>query len=201
MPRARPLYSRGKIAAEAELARLHRERGLPLVIARPGVVVGAGTPAQHSGYGLWARDNHCIGWGRGENPLPLVWVEDVADALARIARHPGPELDGRALNLCTRVPLSARQCVAEIARASGRPIAFHPRGLALSQALELGKWLVKKAGRRADVEFPSWRDLKARALVPPFTSRTAREVLGWKPLEEREAFLEAAIRAPARPRR
>jgi len=193
-PERRSLYSRGKIATEEVLQALHRERALPLVVVRPGIVVGAGAPMRHSGYGLWARDNHCIGWGAGEHPLPLVWVEDAAEGIARAALHPGGELDGRALNLCARVPLGARRIVAELAAESGRALHFHRRSLALSQALEIGKWLVKVAGRRAGAEFPSWRDLKARALVPAFSARTAREVLGWRPLEDEHEFLARVLR-------
>ncbi|HSG40999.1 MAG TPA: Gfo/Idh/MocA family oxidoreductase, partial [Thermoanaerobaculia bacterium] len=59
-PEGREIYSRGKMEAERRLLALHRERGLPLVIARPGVVLGEGTPLQHSGLGLWVRDNHCV---------------------------------------------------------------------------------------------------------------------------------------------
>jgi predicted dehydrogenase/nucleoside-diphosphate-sugar epimerase len=194
MPQARPLYSRGKIAAEQALMKLARERSLPLTIVRPGVVVGAGTPMQHSGYGLWTRDNQCIGWGEGDTGVPLVWVDDVADALARLARHPGHDLDGQALNLCARTDLTARELVAELSAHTGRPLEFHARSLALSQAMEIGKWVIKKLGRRKGVEFPSWRDLKARSLCVPFTSDLARTKLAWKPLEEREALLNAAIR-------
>ena len=187
-PAERALYARGKIAAEKELLRLAKERGLAVTIVRPGVVLGADAPFQHSGLGLWVRDNHCIGWGPGDRPLPLVLVEDVADVLARLAAFAGRELDGRALNLATRVPLTARELVAHFARVTGRDAHFHPRLLALSQALEIGKWLVKKAGGRRDA-FPSYRDLKSRSLWPEFSCRSARERLGWKPCEEHEAFL------------
>jgi predicted dehydrogenase/nucleoside-diphosphate-sugar epimerase len=193
-PEGRDVYSRGKAVTEQALLRLHRERGLPLVIARPGVVLGEGTPFQHSGFGLWVRDNHCVGWGLGETPLPIVTAGDVAEALARIATHEGPDLHGKALNLCGAPPLSAREMVEELRRATGRDLHFHPRPLWLSQMMEIGKWLVKKAGRRPGVTFPSYRDLKSRALVPRFTSRTAREVLGWKPVEDREAVLERTVR-------
>src|SRR6185295_19214693 len=101
-PEGREVYSRGKMAAERALLDLHRERGLPLVIVRPGVVLGEGTPLQHSGLGFWARDNHCVGWGLGDHPLPVVDVDDVAEALALLALHEGHDLDGKALNLCTR---------------------------------------------------------------------------------------------------
>ncbi len=193
-PEGREIYSRGKMAAEKALLALHRERGLPLVIVRPGVVLGEGTPLQHSGLGLWVRDNHCVGWGLGDNPLPVVAVDDVADALVRLAAHEGHGLDGKALNLCTRAPLTAREIVEEMRRATGRDLHFHPRPLWLSQAMEIGKWIVKKICRRPGATFPSYRDLKTRALVPRFSSRTAREVLGWRPVEDREAFLDRTVR-------
>lgn len=198
-PEARDVYSRGKAEAERALVALHRERGLPLVIARPGVVLGKGAPFQHPGLGLWVRDNHCVGWGLGEHPLPLVAADDVADALIRIALHEGDELHGRALNLCGRPALSAREVVEQLRLATGRNIQFHPRPLWLSQVLEIGKWLVKKAGRRPGVTFPSYRDLKARALVPAFPSRTAREVLGWTPVEDREVLLDRIVRIHSDP--
>ena len=193
-PGRRPLYSRGKIAAERALRELSIVHGLPVTIVRPGVVVGQGTPMQHSGFGLWVRDNHCVGWGAGENEIPLVWVDDVADAMVRLTQHEGSDLDGKALNLCARVPLNAREIVDELRSTTGRDLCFHPRSLGLSQTMEIGKWLVKLAGRRPGLEFPSWRDLKARALDRPFSSRTAREVLGWQPVEDKEEFLERAIR-------
>ncbi|HEX5716894.1 MAG TPA: NAD-dependent epimerase/dehydratase family protein [Thermoanaerobaculia bacterium] len=194
LPEARDVYSRGKAETERALVALHRERGLPLVIARPGVVLGEGTPFQHSGFGLWVRDNHCVGWGLGETPLPLVTADDVAEALVRIALHEGDGLHGKALNLCGRPALSAREVVDQLRIATGRDLHFHPRPLWLSQILEIGKWVVKKAGRRPGTVFPSYRDLKARALVPAFPCKTAREVLGWSPVDDREGLLERTVR-------
>jgi predicted dehydrogenase/nucleoside-diphosphate-sugar epimerase len=196
-PQSRALYARGKIAAENALSELRRRRGLPLVIVRPGVVLGRGTALQHSGLGLWVRDNHCVGWGPGDTPLPLVLVDDVADALARIAAHSGGDLDGKSLNLVANVPLTASEVVGELRRASGRALVFHPRALWKSQAMEIGKWLVKRLGGRRDTPFPSFRDLKSRSLAPRFSSRTARETLGWLPVEDRERFLDAAVRVHA----
>jgi nucleoside-diphosphate-sugar epimerase len=197
-PEGREIYSRGKMEAERRLLELHRRRGLPLVIVRPGVVLGEGTPLQHSGLGLWVRDNHCVGWGLGDHPLPVVDVDDVAEALVLLALHPGHGLDGQALNLCSRAPLSAREIVQEMRWATGRDLHFHPRPLWLSQTMEIGKWLVKKAGRRPGVTFPSYRDLKTRSLAVPFNSRLARETLGWKPVEDREEFLDRTVRIYAR---
>ena len=196
-PELRPLYARGKIAAERALEELHATRDLPLVIVRPAVVLGLGTALQHSGLGLWVRDNHCVGWGPGDTPLPLVLADDVAEALVRAALLEGDELHGRALNLAADTGLTAREIVLEMRRATGRDLHFHPRSLAFSQMLEIGKWLVKKAGRRPGVEFPSWRDVKSRSMAPVLSCETARGVLGWRPVEERERFLDLAVRVHA----
>ncbi len=188
-PGDRPLYARGKIAAEAALLKMHREQGVPVTIVRPAVVVGPDAPMQHSGLGLWVRDNHCVGWGLGDTPCPLVLVDDVADALARLAAHAGRELDGKTLNLSSRVPLTAADVVAAYREKTGRDLHFHPRALWFSQAMEIGKWVVKKVGGRKDAAFPSYRDLKSRQLAPALACERARNVLGWKPVEERDKFL------------
>lgn len=195
----RAVYSRGKAATEKALFEFAGKSGLSLIVLRPGIVVGEGTPMQHSGYGLWARDNHCVGWGLGEHPLPLVWVQDVADATVAAALHAGKELDGKALNLCAKVPLSAGEIVDELRQVTGRDLHFHPRPLARSQAMEIGKWFVKLVGGRPGLVFPSYRDLRARGLFTVFESNLAREVLGWKPVEEREEFLDKTVRIYGRP--
>lgn len=193
-PAARSAYARGKAETELALQELYQERGLPVVVLRPGVVVGEGTPMQHSGLGMWARDNHCVGWGAGDHPLPLVWVDDVADAIVAATLREESDLHGQALNLCAKPPLSASDMVAELRSATGRDLHFHPRSLFLSQLMEIGKWAVKLAGRRPGLEFPSYRDLRARALFPVFECDLARERLGWRPVEDRERLLEVAVR-------
>jgi predicted dehydrogenase/nucleoside-diphosphate-sugar epimerase len=193
LPLERPLYARGKAATEDALLSMHQDKGLPLVILRPGVVLGEGTPMQHSGLGLWARDNHCVGWGIGSTPLPLVWVDDVADAIVDSALFNGDDLHGLTMNLCARIDLNAQQVVEELRKATGRDLHFHARSLSMSQAMEIGKWIVKRIGGRK-VAFPSYRDLKSRGLAVPFACDGARKHLEWKPVEEREDFLDKAIR-------
>ena len=189
----RPIYARGKAEAEKALKAVADRTGLKLVVTRPGVVLGEGTPMQHSGLGLWVRDNHCVGWGLGDNALPLVLADDVADALVAAALLESDAVDGQAINLCANPGISGHEAVIELQKATGRRIAFHPRGLLTSQLMEVGKWLVKRAGRRK-APFPSYRDLKSRALITPFQSDLARKELGWTPVEDREEFLDKAIR-------
>ncbi len=200
-PAARSAYARGKAETELALFELHKQKNLPVIVMRPGIVVGEGTPMQHSGYGLWARDNHCVGWGEGAHPLPLVWVDDVADAIVSATLYAGDDLHGKALNLCAKPPLTSQDIVAELRKSTGRDLHFHPRSLFKSQLMEIGKWAVKFAGRRPGLEFPSYRDLRARALFPVFASDLAREKLGWKPVEDRERLLDLAVRVYGNPAR
>jgi predicted dehydrogenase/nucleoside-diphosphate-sugar epimerase len=192
-PEKRPLYSKGKAAAEKALKAVADRTGLKLVVARPGVVLGEGTPMQHSGLGLWVRDNHCVGWGRGDNELPLVLADDVADALVSATLAEGEGVDGQAINLCANPGITGHEAVKVLTEATGRKMEFHPRGLLTSQVMEIGKWVVKRVGRRK-VGLPSYRDLKSRALISPFSSNLAREKLGWKPVEDKQEFLDKAIR-------
>jgi predicted dehydrogenase/nucleoside-diphosphate-sugar epimerase len=187
----RSLYSRGKAACDALVLSLCQERGLPACVLRPGVVVGAGTSPFHSGFGLMNQDGRCIGWNRGTNPLPLVLVDDVADAVVRALA--APDLVGRSYNVVGDVRLTAREYFAELREALGRPIRYHPQWPAWLQAVEIGKWLVKKAIGRKDAPFPSWRDLRSRGLVARFDCQDLAHATGWRPLADRAEFVRRAI--------
>ena len=116
-PHKRAPYARAKAMADQLLMDWHQERGLPVCILRPGIVVGEGASPFHSGLGFFNNEQHCMGWNRGRNPLPFVLVEDVADAIARAALK--PELSGRSLNLVGDVAMTAREYIDELALASG----------------------------------------------------------------------------------
>lgn len=193
-PEHRNLYVQGKIAVEAALAVEHRERGLPVVVARPGIVLGPGAQLEHAGLGEWVHGRYCLGWGPGDRPLPVVLVDDVADALARLVEYHGDDLDGRAINLAADVDLTARDLVAELRRVTGRPLEFRPRSFGRMHAVRWGRWLLKTAARRAWQPVPSLRDAMSMEHYPRIRSDRARAVLGWTPVEEREPFLNAAVR-------
>src|SRR3974390_1528045 len=76
----RNYYARAKAAAEAILMEMHSTQRLPVVIFRPGIVIGRGGNAFHWGVGRFS-ENICEVWGDGSNKLPFVLVADVASAL------------------------------------------------------------------------------------------------------------------------
>lgn len=191
MPAKRAPYARGKIASEIALGEVAASRGLDVVILRPAIVVGEGGMADHSGVGLWLRDNHCVGWGMGNNPLPLVLARDVASAI--VGALDSPEAVGKAYNLAGDVRLSARQYIAALKRTTGRDYHYHPTPTAVTQAIEVGKWVIKKAVRRPGVEFPSYRDFLSRGFFTSMDCADAKRDLDWQPERDRERFIEEAI--------
>ncbi len=183
-------YARAKAEADRALLAMHASQKLPLVILRPGLVVGAGTPPFHSGLGFFNNEQHVIGWNRGDNPLPFVLVHDVAEAILGAIRAPG--IEGRCYNLVGDVRLSAREFVAELARATGRPLRFHPQRPTQLWLEDIGKWVVKRAGgRRAPM--PPKRDFLSRGLAARIDCADAKRDLGWQPVSDRAVFIREAV--------
>jgi predicted dehydrogenase/nucleoside-diphosphate-sugar epimerase len=193
-PETRADYARAKVLAENKLIELHRTRGLPVVILRPGVVIGEGGLAFHSGIGFYNRDRHCMGWNNGTNPLPLVLVEDVADATAKALDAAG--IDGKSYNLVGDIRLNARDYIAELAKATGRPLVYHGQPVELLYAVESMKAVVKRVTGRKDM-WPSLRDLKSRGLPAQFDCSDAVRELDWHPVADRAQFLQRGFEVHA----
>jgi nucleoside-diphosphate-sugar epimerase len=190
-PEKRGLYTRGKIAAEQALAG----GSLPVAIVRPGVVLGRGTPAQHAGLGMWHSGIYCLGWGRGDNSLPIVMVDDVAEGLRMIALE-SPLTGTQAFNLTAASGLTARDVVAVLSDATGRPYTFVPRSTRRIAMQELSLYATKLTlGRRP--QLPLLRDMRSMEHVTEVRSSRARS-MGWQPVDGREETL-AAIRAAYSP--
>lgn len=193
-PEARTDYARAKALCERMLYEMHAGQGLPVCVLRPGLVVGEGASPFHSGLGLFNNEQHCVGWNAGRNPLPFVLVQDVAQAILLATR--APHVEGRSYNLVGDVRPSARSYIAELARATGRPLRFHASQPAILLGQDFGKWLIKRVGGRRPAR-PSWRDLMSRGLVATFDCDDAKRDLGWRPVADRAEFLRLAIEAHA----
>ena len=183
-------YARAKALSDRMLLDLHAREGLPVVILRPGVVVGEGGPPFHSGVGLFNNDQHCIGWNAGRNPLPFVLAGDVAGAILAAARAEG--IEGRCYNLAGDVRPSAREYLAALARVLGRPLQFHPQTAERLWLVDMGKWAIKRAGGRR-TPMPSLRDLRSRGMEATLDCADAKRDLGWAPVADPAAFEAAAI--------
>jgi len=188
-------YARVKAAAERRLLELHETRGLPVVILRPGVVIGAGASPFHWGVAWWPGPFVCRLWGRGDNRLPLVLVDDVARALARAGEVGG--IGGEVFNLVAETDITARDYVTELARASGAWIDVRSRSALRYFCNDLTKYLVKVLVRHPGRRLPSYRDWAARGQYARFECGKAKRLLGWQPVNDRATLLREGVEKAA----
>lgn len=188
----RNIYARSKAECEARLMAMYRDKGLPVTIARPGIVVGAGGPLQHWGIGRWHGAGAVKIWGHGRNILPFVLIEDVAQGLILMADHEAAI--GESFNLIGDPMLSARGYFDAIHQELGAKITVSSGQLGLLYGVDAAKYALKTTVlRRRGLSRPSLRDWKSRAHFSPFDNRKPKEVLGWTPEPDKQAFIRAAI--------
>lgn len=188
----RNLYARSKAECERRLWQMHRDEGLPLSIARPGIVVGHGGPLQHWGIGRWHGAGAVRLWGSGDNPLPFVLIGDVSDALIRMGESMAAP--GQSFNLVGDVPLSARSYFNAIHMRLGARVRVSSGNLTAMWAADAVKSMLKTyALRRHGVSRAALRDWRSRAHYAQFDNAKPKALLGWQPVAEREAFLQEAV--------
>ncbi|WP_226624020.1 NAD-dependent epimerase/dehydratase family protein [Alloyangia pacifica] len=188
----RNLYARSKAECERQLMKLHAERGLPVTIARPGIVVGHGGPLQHWGIGRWHGAGAVRIWGPGHNLLPFVLIDDVADGLLRMGTDPAAI--GQSFNLVGEPMLTARGYFDAIEKTLGARIRVNSGNLTVFYASDAVKYGLKKyALRKKGLVRPSLADWKSRAHFSPFVNEKPKTVLGWQPEADRARFLQKAI--------
>ncbi|MEE3359117.1 MAG: NAD-dependent epimerase/dehydratase family protein [Pseudomonadota bacterium] len=189
----RNLYARSKAECERRLMAMHRDRGLPLTIARPGIVIGPGGPLQHWGIGRWHGAGAVRIWGHGNNILPFVLNDDVADGLIRMAEDDAAL--GEDFNLVGEPMMSGRDYFAAIHQVYGAKLRVSGSNLNLLFAADAVKHVLKKhALRRTGLTRPSLADWKSRAHFSPFVNDKPKNMLGWAPESDRSTFVEKGIK-------
>jgi nucleoside-diphosphate-sugar epimerase len=187
----RNYYARAKAAAENILTEMHRSRRLPLVIVRPGIVIGAGGSPFHGAIGRFS-ENSCEVWGDGKNKLPLVLVSDVASALVRTIEVSG--IEGESYNLIDLPLLTARDYLDELQKRTGQPLVIENRPIWKFYLPDFAKWIVKVAIRHPDrIRVPSYFDWESRTQKANFNCDHARRELGWQPASNRQRLIDEGI--------
>jgi len=112
-------YRETKLAGEKEVLRLHRDGGLPVVVARLGTVIGPGSLS-------WLEICRKIGQGSfriigaGDNYDHMVYVDDLVDGLRRCGEVKG--IEGRTYILAGPEPAKLREVIEIIAEKLGADI-------------------------------------------------------------------------------
>ncbi len=188
-------YAHAKALSEELLLEMHRERGLPVVIMRPGIVIGRGGSPFHWGVGMWPDNSICLLWGNGNNKLPLVLVEDVASALVAALDVDG--IEGQSFNLVDEPCITANEYLDELERCTGFKLQRLPTAVYKLFLVDLLKYLVKCVVRHPGRRLPSYRDWESRRQLAIFDCSKARRVLNWQPAADRAKIIENGIAAPA----
>jgi len=187
-------YTRSKVENEQLLLELHREQGLPVVIFRPGVVLGKGGSPYHWGIAAWPYSSVCNLWGDGNNPLPIVLVDDVVDAMVRAIEVPG--IEGESYNLSSAPCITANEYLDEFERQANVKLRRIPTPSLRFYTGALAKWAIKRIGRDPNTAFPSYADCDGRSLAAVFDSSKAEHQLDWSPVKDREILIREGIHSP-----
>jgi len=187
----RNFYARSKAACEKLLVEMHKNQGFPLVIFRPGIVIGKGCPPAHWGVGMFESETRVQLWGDGSNKLPFVLVDDVAEALALAVD--AAAIEGQTFLLTDKPLLSAREYVDIVSKVLGTKLRVEPTSIWKFYLSDIFKELAKNAIKHPNRRTPSYRDWDSRSHRSKYDSSKTKSVLGWEPVADREALIEKGI--------
>jgi nucleoside-diphosphate-sugar epimerase len=172
-PDKRGSYTQAKLLAERIVLQAAAEHGLPVVVLRPGQIVGPGCESV-SPYGAIALPGWWIGIGSGRLKLPLVHVNDVVEALLEAATR--PHVCGSIFHLVDPTPVTQRDYIDLCQANRNLRVAYVPRTVLLAggTALELVGRLLKRHLPLTRYRVRSINDLT-------FDCSAARQHLGWEP--------------------
>jgi predicted dehydrogenase/nucleoside-diphosphate-sugar epimerase/glycosyltransferase involved in cell wall biosynthesis len=167
-PEERGHYTRAKLEAEKIVA----EAGLPAVILRPGQIFGGKIPLLTPAVARRVAGRFLI-LGDGQIPLPLVYLDDVVDAI--VAALDGPLTGREVIQLVDPVALTQNDVLARVA--PGAKVLHAPRAVVFA-AGRLSEPVLGALGRKSPVSSYRLRSALARAR---FESDRAEKLLGWRP--------------------
>jgi nucleoside-diphosphate-sugar epimerase/predicted dehydrogenase len=113
-PEQRGHYTQSKVEAEKLVVAHAKDTGLPVTILRPGTIYGPGGKIFFPRIGYSFKNRLFLILGNGTHPLPLTYVENVADAICLAGSH--PEAVGQIYNIVDNEEITQREYVVELIR-------------------------------------------------------------------------------------
>lgn len=182
-PEERGAYTRAKLEAERIVLGAVTERGLPAVVLRPGQIFGRRLPLVTAAVARRLAGRYLV-LGDGEVRLPLVYIDDVVDAVLQAAD--GALAAGEVIQLVDRDTPTQNEVLALL----NGDVVRVPRAL-LFWGGRLSEPLAAAAGRRSPVS--QYRFESALAKRRFASARAA--LLGWEPRVGVRAGIDAERRA------
>jgi 2-alkyl-3-oxoalkanoate reductase len=175
-PTKRGAYTQAKTTAEKIVLDAVRDRHLRAVLLRPGRVFGPGMTLLTPEVARRMGDFFVV-LGDGTRELPLVYVEDVIDAIVLAAET--SEFDGSVFHIVDRTPITQNQVVRDyISKNAKRAKVVHVP-MAIVYSLALGFEVLSKILNRP-VPLSIYRVKSALARMK-FDCSRAENDLGWRP--------------------
>jgi predicted dehydrogenase/nucleoside-diphosphate-sugar epimerase len=175
-PTKRGAYTQAKTAAEQIVRDAVRDRQLRAVLLRPGRVFGPGmtllTPEVARKMG-----NFFVILGDGTRELPLVYVEDVIDAIVLAAEK--SKFDGSIFHIVDRTQITQNQVVRDYISKNAKKARLIHVPVTVVYSLALGFEVLSKVLNRS-VPLSIYRVKSALARMHFDCTRTENE-LGWQP--------------------
>jgi nucleoside-diphosphate-sugar epimerase len=189
-------YARAKAASERMLVEMHRDRGLKVVIFRPGIVIGRGGNPRHPGVGAWPDESTCRPWGGGGHRLPFVLVDDCVDAMVRALDQPG--IDGQSFNLVGDAPVTGNEYLDALERWASVRIRRAPRPAWRLYAQSVVRWGFRVLSEGAVPPLPSYRYCDGLSCRAVYRADLSRQRLGWSPISDAGLLLEQGLATSVR---
>ena len=170
-PDERGAYTRAKLEAE-RLVAAAATAGLPCVILRPGQIFGGGIPLINGAVARNAGGRWLV-LGDGKLELPLVYIDDVVDAIVRAIDK--RLVRGEIIQIIDPEPLTQEQV---LGLAGGtKQIMRVPRPLLFALG-KLTEYPLGALGKQSPVAVYRLKSALARL---HYESERATELLGWRP--------------------
>ena len=189
-PEMRDPYTFSKHRQETLAREYVLNHGLPLVVVRPGVIIGPSAEILVTRVGL-QMFGLLLHLGGG-NRLPFTYVSNCADALVLAATR--PSLGGDTFNIVDDDLPTSRQIVrayrSKVRRIPSIPL---PR-IALGPIARLNAWVHRRTQGQIPVVFSEydaktiWKNLR-------FSNERAKSLLGWIPEIPMQTALEATFQS------
>ena len=193
--RFRNWYSETKRAAEVEVRRIEKARALDTVILRPATVYGPGSTDVIGGIARAIRGGNMLLVDRGRVVAGLVYVDNLIDAALLALRHDAAA--GHAFNASDGLDVTWKEFTDDLAKGLGcSPVRWSlPYSMAngIGFSLEHGYRLLRRTTRLHMPPLLSRQAVHVLGRNQRFSSRKARELLGWEPRVDYAAGLAATV--------
>jgi len=188
LPEERDFYSQSKIEADRLALKFAKHSSVPLTILRPGIVFGAGRPLPNALIGVRLGKLDIV-FGRPDQPFPLNYIENLADAIELAAGE--PENDSRQYIILDDERLTLGQYHAAKTAITKTKTIFWP-----AQPIVVAATITHPLARLipADTGAFSRRQMIRASEDRYYSTRRIREELNWKPKIALREAVERTIR-------